>query len=113
MMSDKGAQHLLEKRGLARARARHQANSKHAGAVKTLAKLSGNDVILLEQVLANLDQPGFCAHWISSATTSNSRPLTIWPVGVPHAQQASSCIDIASQSSWHFGQWTTSGVSSI
>src|SRR5208337_3082197 len=84
-------EHFLQKRSLAGAWARHQADDVRACHTKPLPKGAGGAIVMLQNVLSNLDQTRMFAHGsISRATSSSSRPVLISGVGPPQTGQHSS-----------------------
>ena len=56
--------------------------------VKTLPKGTSDDIVLLQNILSNFNQPRLHTHdWSSKATTSSSLPLTTSEAGASHTGQ--------------------------
>ncbi len=84
------AEHFLQEHRLAGARTGDEADHVHPRLVETVAQGTGNHVVVLQDLLADLHQASGLAHVsISRATTSSSRPRTTSGVGVPQTGQQS------------------------
>jgi cystathionine beta-lyase len=100
-----GSQHALKESGLARTGTRHETDDEHARSAETFAQRPGRDVVLLEHTLPDFHQARVAVHdSTSSARTSNSRPLRISGVALPHVGQYSICGDSSVRGAAHVTQ---------
>src|SRR5947199_5801410 len=109
-MRPEGGQGRLEEGGLAGAGAGDEAGDEDAGFGETLAQIAGEEVVLLQQALADLDdsrlhlayprststfhplqQDTAASSVTSRAKSSRSRPPTTSGVGVSHTGQWKCC----------------------
>ena len=98
-------ENCLEQSRLPRSGAGNETDYEHTGRSELIPKSAGHNVVMLQHSLPDLDEAGRLAHDSnSSATSSNSRPETIFSAPLPHTEQRTSHADTAGCSAQHAGQ---------